>query len=96
MPASITTPRILVNDLNSQITSALEVTETYLNRIESINPKVGAYLQSDSNAVRNRVGELSATDSPMFGMPIAIKDNICNIGSGTTCASRMLENFRSP
>lgn len=96
MPASITTPRILVNELNNQITSALEVTETYLNRIESINPKVGAYLQSDSNAVRNRVGELSATDSPMFRMPIAIKDNICNIGSGTTCASRMLENFRSP
>lgn len=36
-------------------------------------------------------GELS--DSPLAGVPMAIKDNICTEGVRTTCASKILSNF---
>ena len=34
--------------------------------------------------------------TPLFGVPYAIKDNLCTAGIPTTCASRMLQNFVPP
>lgn len=33
---------------------------------------------------------------PLAGLPVAVKDVLCSEGELTTCASKMLENFRSP
>ncbi|MCL4866092.1 MAG: Asp-tRNA(Asn)/Glu-tRNA(Gln) amidotransferase GatCAB subunit A, partial [Gemmatimonadales bacterium] len=35
-------------------------------------------------------------DGALHGMPIAIKDNIVTAEQPTTCASRILEGYRSP
>jgi len=34
--------------------------------------------------------------SPLAGVPVAVKDNLCTLGLPTTCASRILEGYRSP
>jgi aspartyl-tRNA(Asn)/glutamyl-tRNA(Gln) amidotransferase subunit A len=35
-------------------------------------------------------------NSPLYGRPILIKDNFCLQDTLTTCASKMLANFRAP
>lgn len=35
-------------------------------------------------------------DSPLAGVPVAIKDNICTKGETTSCASKILYNFKPP
>ncbi len=39
-------------------------------------------------------GELA--DSPLAGVPVAIKDNICTKGVLTSCSSKIMSNFRPP
>lgn len=35
-------------------------------------------------------------DSPLAGVPVAIKDNICTKGDITSCSSKILHNFKPP
>ncbi len=76
-----------------------EATRDFLARIERDDPALGAFLSLNSNAV-NRARQLdnrlarNPAPSPFYGYPVAIKDNLHVEGLPTTCASRMLANFR--
>jgi len=87
--------------LKNKEISSVELTRAVLDRIQSIDEKVSAYI-----TVTGKVAEAMAEQadkmlsegkgSPLTGIPVAIKDLICTSGIRTTCASKILENFIPP
>lgn len=82
--------------------SSREVVESVYRRIEAVDGQVGAYLNitresaleaADQVDRRRAAGEQAG---PLAGIPVALKDNLCTRDSLTTCASRMLADFRPP
>lgn len=86
---------------NKEITSA-EVTADVLARVESTEDKVHGYITVAAETAMEQAKAVDAKRqkgealSPLAGVPIAIKDNICTKGTLTTCASKMLYNFKPP
>ena len=81
--------------------SVKELTECYLNRIETYDPALQSYITitkeqayQDAEAAQKKIDD--GTAAPLCGIPLAIKDNICTDGVRTTCASKMLEDFIPP
>ncbi len=85
----------MIEEIRNNISSGKswqEIRDYYLEKIKTLNDKIGAFtpngIYSDAT-VGNNSGAL-------FGVPIAIKDNICEEGRITSCCSKILENFRPP
>ncbi len=83
-------------------TTPSEVVQTYLRRIEVLDPKMRAYLTVTRESA---LAQAAAADKrfqagkplgPLDGIPLAIKDVICTKGVRTTCASKILEPFVPP
>ena len=59
-----------------------------------------AFITLDEVGARKRAEELQknvkTAEGPLFGVPMALKDNICTVDMPTTCGSNMLKNYRSP
>jgi len=78
------------------------VAEQALEKINSANGDLNAFISvcSDRALQRARMLDgLSAAEKaalPLFGIPVAVKDNICTKGHTTTCGSKMLEQFVPP
>lgn len=77
--------------------SSFDVTKTFLERIKSIDDKIGAFISiSEEDALNEaELADLSKNDSPLKGVPIALKDNIVSKGQLTSAASKMLHNYTS-
>ena len=88
--------------LKNKEVSAVELTTAALNRIKSIDDKLGAFnsLTEDTALdTARKVDEKIAKgeELPLLaGVPLALKDNMNLIGSRTTASSKILENFVSP
>ncbi len=82
--------------------SSVEATRAVLERIDRLNPAVGAYLSlfpDRALAAAQEVDRKIAAGQPvgaLAGVPIAIKDVMCTSFGTTTCGSRILQNFHSP
>ena len=80
--------------------SSKEATAAFLKRIQETDGTVKSFLSVNAEALKDaekRDLELAAGKSgPLYGVPVAIKDNMCLKGSKTTCASKILENFTAP
>ncbi len=81
--------------------SSLELTESVLEKIESSDQEIKAYITPTPEIALEQARQaderIAASDiGPLTGIPMAIKDNICTKGVLTTCGSRILENFVPP
>ena len=84
--------------IRDRTVSAVEVTQAHLDRIGKVDGQVHAFLHVDTDgalaqATRVDAGELSG---PLAGVPLALKDVICQDGIPTTVGSRILEGWRPP
>ena len=92
----------LLADLNSGRTTSRQLVEACLQRIESLNPTLNAFVTVCGEAALARADEIDRRRQAgeklgkLAGLPIAVKDNICTRGVATTCGSRMLQSFRPP
>lgn len=89
--------------------SAEEVMRAAIARLEAVEHKIHAFLQTYEvhalEAARDLDRRISAghghVELPLAGVPIAIKDNLClghpaYPGARTTCGSRILAEYESP
>lgn len=79
-----------------------EVVTSCFQRVEDVDNKIESFITLNKEAalknaeiVQKRL-ENGEKLSPLAGIPVGIKDNMCTEGLKTTCASRMLENFIPP
>jgi len=83
-------------------TTSQAITESVLGRITAVDDKVKAYITVTADVAREQAAEADKRRkageaiSPLLGIPIAIKDNMCTEGIRTTCASKILGNFIPP
>jgi len=97
--------------IRNKQTSATEVVQALLARIAQLDvrddgraaagPALGAFLHVDRDRVLARAAALDADHAtadqrPLFGVPVAVKDNLCTRDVPTTAASRILERFVPP
>ncbi len=82
--------------------SAQDVLESYLARIEEVDPKIGAYVEvfePEARLAAARIDSMILTgEDPgiLAGLPCAVKDNISLKGQSCTAGSRILEGYVSP
>jgi aspartyl-tRNA(Asn)/glutamyl-tRNA(Gln) amidotransferase subunit A len=83
-------------------TTSVAATRSVLGRIKTADEKVKAYLTVTESEALTRAEKADKeiksvkAGSPVIGVPIAIKDNMCTEGVKTTCASKILGNFVPP
>ena len=87
-------------------TSSLELTRAFLDRIESLEANIHAFitltpevaLESAKTADKRRASLTKSGDPvpPLLGLPMAVKDVLCVKGTRATCGSKILENFVPP
>lgn len=88
--------------LSSGEITSLALTKAYLSQIKKREDKIGAYLHLDEMGALETAKKVDAQRaqgmvlSPIAGIPMALKDNICTMEMPTTCASKMLQGYMSP
>jgi aspartyl-tRNA(Asn)/glutamyl-tRNA(Gln) amidotransferase subunit A len=97
--------QLTIHELQEKIksgqTSAVQITESVLQRIDKVEERVHSYIRlmkdeariaaakADENIQKGNIQSLT-------GIPIALKDIVCTKGIVTTCGSHILHNFVPP
>ena len=92
----------LLRDLSSGDLTSRQLVDLCLERIQLQNPVLNAFVNVDQEGAQVRADRIDARRRDgeplgvLAGLPVGIKDNICQSAGLTTCASRMLNSFRPP
>lgn len=82
--------------------SAVEVAQSFLDRIAAVDPHVDAYTQVWGEAALAQAEAVDARRAKgqplgaLGGVPISLKEVLCTTTGDTTCSSKILAGFRSP
>ncbi|MEN9834352.1 MAG: Asp-tRNA(Asn)/Glu-tRNA(Gln) amidotransferase subunit GatA, partial [Pseudomonadota bacterium] len=76
-----------------------DLSEFYLTRTQQLASRLNSHIYHHIQPIELQIQALEKRlldreHLPMAGVPVLIKDNICTHDMPTTCASKMLENFR--
>jgi aspartyl-tRNA(Asn)/glutamyl-tRNA(Gln) amidotransferase subunit A len=88
--------------LSKREVSAEELAVAHYERIDSVDPKVRAFLYLDREGALSAAKDVDARRAkgeslpPLAGVPLALKDVMTQKGIPTTCGSKMLEGWRPP
>ncbi len=83
-------------------TTSVAATQACLDQIQQHDGRLGAFLRTSPEAALERAAHIDRKRQagqplgPLAGVPVAVKDVICVKDEVTTCASKMLEHYRSP
>ena len=89
----------LASYIEAKQVSPVEAVEAYLERIESIDPKVNAYITVCAEQARQDAHQAEAEiqrggyRGPLHGVPVAVKDQIHTRGIRTTDGSKLQVDF---
>ncbi|HEX4148111.1 MAG TPA: Asp-tRNA(Asn)/Glu-tRNA(Gln) amidotransferase subunit GatA [Pirellulales bacterium] len=92
----------LLAEMQAGRLTSLEITRAFLEQYQRHDAQVGAFLRLDADSALeqaeavDRKRQAGQSLGKLAGLPVAVKDLLCSEGELTTCASRMLENFRAP
>ncbi len=74
-----------------------ELLEACLQRIRALDGRIRAFVTVTEEYALSRLEEINRDGGGLlWGIPLAIKDNICTRGVRTTCSSKILEGFVPP
>ncbi|MBN3033395.1 MAG: Asp-tRNA(Asn)/Glu-tRNA(Gln) amidotransferase subunit GatA [Candidatus Saganbacteria bacterium] len=82
--------------------SSAELTRSFFERIKKLEERVKAFVTLDETGALAQAAEadrrLKSKEhvTPLTGIPIAVKDNMCTKGLRTTCSSKILTDYHPP
>ena len=92
----------IANDVQTGATTAVAQLDAAYVAIEARNAELNVFLHLDKEGARKMAEAVDARVAagenvgPLAGVPIAIKDNLCQTGIPTTCSSKILEGWKPP
>ncbi len=88
--------------LSKRETSVEEILKSVIGRITATEDRISAFMTINLEDALNRAIEIDEQIAagkeitPLTGIPVAVKDNMCTKGLLTTCSSKILRNYIPP
>ena len=82
--------------------SSVTLTQAFLDQIRNHDGPLGTFLHVNAEKALDRAANIDRRFQageplgPLAGLPVAVKDVLCDQDGPTTCASKMLQSFQPP